>query len=53
MENSFLSFYSTVKRPKGIQICQGNCSSGNSRKTTYQKLTYEEVAHSLQKHFKI
>ena len=27
-------------------------SSGNSRKTTYKKLTYEEVSHSLQKHFK-
>ena len=27
-------------------------SSGNSRKTTYKKLTYEEVAHSLQKNLK-
>ena len=27
-------------------------SSENSRKTTYKKLTYEEVSHSLQKHFK-
>jgi len=27
-------------------------SSENSRKTTYKKLTYEEVEHSLQKHFK-
>jgi len=27
-------------------------SSENSKKTTYKKLTYEEVAHSLQKHFK-
>ena len=27
-------------------------SSENSKKTTYKKLTYEEVAHSLQKNFK-
>lgn len=27
-------------------------SSQQSKKTTYQKLTYEEVDHSLQKHFK-
>lgn len=27
-------------------------SSQNSKKTTYQKLTFEEVEHSLQKHFK-
>jgi len=27
-------------------------SSENSKKKTYQKLTYEEVEHSLQKHFK-
>lgn len=27
-------------------------SSENSKKTTYKKLTYEEVSHSLQKHFK-
>lgn len=27
-------------------------SSENSKKTTYKKLTYEEVAHSLQKNLK-
>lgn len=27
-------------------------SSNNSRKNTYQKLTFEEVEHSLQKHYK-